>query len=82
MPIPGAKHDDIFGDIPPSMDFGALQLPPGVAKKVECERCSFTYTSLDQGLSARALAKHHLEKHSYYPSKDEERRLREAGFIR
>jgi hypothetical protein len=80
--LKGAKHDDIFGDIPPSMDFGNLALPPDVAKTVSCKRCDFTYTSLDMALSTRALAKHNRDEHTLLPNKEEQRRLREAGWIR
>ncbi len=82
MPIPGSKHNDEYGDLPPSMDFGDLTLPPGVAHSVGCGRCSFTYTSLDAALSARALARHALEEHTADPTVAEARAMRKAGLIR
>jgi hypothetical protein len=80
--IKGAKHNDEFGDLPPSMDFGDLSLPPGVAQTVGCGRCSFTYTSLDAKLSARALAHHALHEHPREPNRRERRLLRKAGWVR
>jgi len=82
MSIPGSKHNDLFGDIPPSMDFGDLTLPPGVAQTVRCNRCLFTYTSLDAALSARALARHAAAAHTAEPTVAEARRMRKLGLVR
>jgi len=82
VPIPGSIHNDEFGDIPPSMDFGDLALPPGAAHQVQCHRCTWTYTSLNAALSARALAQHATHGHGEQPTPEEERRLRMAGWIR